>query len=189
MRRAIEGLEKLVLPSGSTSDNANSLNLNALHRVLLGLSSPSSPGKSTHSLFFDDTLNASQVKAIEFALNAAEVACIHGPPGTGKTRALVEIIRQLVYDPNKNLVSRDVEVALKPKRILVCGASNLAVDNLVERLSIPPNAPVSYSAEGVIEPAEQIDEKHRSKPLSPILLTRLGHPARVLSSLYNQTLE
>lgn len=186
MRRAIEGLEKLVLPSGSTSDNANPPNLNALHRVLLGLSPPSSPSKSIHTLFFDDTLNASQVKAITFALNAAEIACIHGPPGTGKTRALVEIIRQLVYDPNT--VSRD-EVASKPKRILVCGASNLAVDNLVERLSIPPNAPVSYSAEGVIDPAEQVDEKHRSKPLSPILLTRLGHPARVLSSLYNQTLE
>jgi len=31
--------------------------------------------------FFDDSLNDSQIAAVKFALEAVEVACIHGPPG------------------------------------------------------------------------------------------------------------
>jgi DNA polymerase alpha-associated DNA helicase A len=33
--------------------------------------------------YFDETLNDSQKKAVEFALAAREVAAIHGPPGVG----------------------------------------------------------------------------------------------------------
>jgi len=58
---------------------------------------------------------------------------------------LVEIILQLVA---------------RNKKILVCGASNLAVDNLLERL-VPHKIP----------------------------LIRLGHPARVLSELHDVTLD
>ena len=44
---------------------------------------------------------------------------IHGPPGTGKTRTLVEIIRQEVRTG---------------KKVLFSAASNTAVDNMAERL-------------------------------------------------------
>lgn len=182
MRRAIEDLEKLVL------GDARHSNLNTLHRVLLGFNPPSASMTAPYELFFDNALNKSQIKAIKFALNAPEVACIHGPPGTGKTRVLVEIIRQLVYKPSDD-PKRDHEAVSKPTSILVCGASNLAVDNLLERLSVPPSVPISYLPDGTINSSEQTNQKTHSKPLSPILLTRLGHPARVLSSLYNQTLE
>ena len=95
--------------------------------------------------FRDLSLNPSQQTAVRFALEAAEVACIHGPPGTGKTHTLVEIVRQLVA---------------QSKSVLICGASNLAVDNLLERLV-----------------------KH------DILVTRIGHPARVMESLHVATLD
>jgi superfamily I DNA and/or RNA helicase len=64
-------------------------------------------------------LNASQVEAVRFALSAEDVAIIHGPPGTGKTTAVVELIRQLLR---------------RGQRILVCAPSNLGVDNILERL-------------------------------------------------------
>lgn len=47
------------------------------------------------------------------------VFLLHGPPGTGKTTTVVEIILQEVKRGSK---------------ILACAASNIAVDNIVERL-------------------------------------------------------
>ncbi|TKX45598.1 DNA-binding protein [Halorubrum sp. SD690R] len=65
---------------------------------------------------FDDDLNQEQQLAVEYALLADELFCIHGPPGTGKTRTLVEIIRRAV-DAGED--------------VLVCTDSNQALDNLV----------------------------------------------------------
>lgn len=63
----------------------------------------------------DEALNEAQRQAVEYALGDAPIALIHGPPGTGKTRTLVEVIRQLV---------------LRGERVLVSAASNAAVDHL-----------------------------------------------------------
>lgn len=41
-------------------------------------------------------LDESQREAVQFALHQKEVAIIHGPPGTGKTTTVVEIIEQAV---------------------------------------------------------------------------------------------
>ncbi|KAF8916657.1 AAA domain-containing protein, partial [Mucidula mucida] len=83
-----------------------------------------------------------QKDAIKFCLEAPEVACIHGPPGTGKTHTLIEIIRQLTHSPAPDG---------KPRRLLVCGASNLSVDNILERLD-PIGHPARVMAhEGVLD--------------------------------------
>ena len=92
-----------------------------------------------------ESLNESQREAVRFALSASDVAVIHGPPGTGKTTTLVELVRQAVRRGDK---------------VLVCAPSNLAVDNLLERLLIHGEQAV-----------------------------RLGHPARVLPQLREHTLD
>lgn len=118
-----------------------------LMRVIFGLSSPGLPDmeKVKDLSFIDETLNESQKDAIRFALASPEVALIHGPPGTGKTHTLIELILQMLQ---QNL------------RILVCGPSNISVDNIVERLA-PHKLPI----------------------------VRLGHPARLLPSVLNHSLE
>lgn len=58
-------------------------------------------------------LNQSQQDAIQGALEAQEVAIVHGPPGTGKTTTLVEAI---------------VETLRRETQVLVCAPSNAAVD-------------------------------------------------------------
>ncbi|MBI3466662.1 MAG: AAA family ATPase, partial [Planctomycetes bacterium] len=66
------------------------------------------------------SLNTSQRQAVEFALTARDIALVHGPPGTGKTTAVVELIRQAVR---------------RGEKVLACAPSNLGVDNLLERLA------------------------------------------------------
>ena len=51
--------------------------------------------------FFNDKLNASQRQAIDFAINDSNITIIHGPPGTGKTYTLIELIQQLTSKEKK----------------------------------------------------------------------------------------
>lgn len=64
----------------------------------------------------DRRLNDEQAFAAACALYADDVCCIHGPPGTGKTRVLIEIVRRAVADG---------------ERVLVCADSNQGVDNIL----------------------------------------------------------
>jgi hypothetical protein len=73
---------------------------------------------------FDTDLNQEQQSAVEHALLADDLFCIHGPPGTGKSRTLVEIIRRAVQ---------------AGEEVLVCADSNQAVDNLVAGTSTVDN--------------------------------------------------
>ncbi|CAD2091178.1 DNA replication ATP-dependent helicase/nuclease DNA2, putative [Plasmodium vinckei lentum] len=64
-------------------------------------------------------LNWSQKKAVYHCLYSDNIFCIHGPPGTGKTTVLCEVIFQLIK--NKNC------------KILVTGPSNVSVDNILDK--------------------------------------------------------
>lgn len=70
-------------------------------------------------LLENEALNVSQTCAIETVLRDM-ITVIQGPPGTGKTWTIYKLISKL-------LLTRDLP-------ILVVAASNLAVDNIVERL-------------------------------------------------------
>lgn len=83
------------------------------------------------SLEFDDgtsvesgvrSLNQYQQRAVRRALGAADVFCIHGPPGTGKTRTAVNLIR---------------EAARRGEKVLATAPSTAAVDDLLVGASTP----------------------------------------------------
>ena len=93
---------------------------------------------------FDTGLNASQRGTISKALGSPDFFLIHGPFGTGKTRTLAELIRQEVGRGHK---------------VLATAESNVAVDNIVERLAN-----------------------------SGIRVVRIGHPSRVSKNLHETTL-
>jgi superfamily I DNA and/or RNA helicase len=117
-----------------------------LRKILLG-DAPAPPAFADEQPYtpLDPGLNESQQAAVRFALAAKDFAIIHGPPGTGKTTTVVELIRQAIRRGDK---------------VLACAPSNLAVDNLLERLAAAGERAV-----------------------------RLGHPARVLPALREHTLD
>lgn len=76
--------------------------------------------KEINLSFSNSGLNTSQQIAIQNCLSEASVQVIHGPPGTGKTTTLVELISQLTK---------------QHKRILVSAPSNAAIDHLGTQLA------------------------------------------------------
>ncbi|XWS66379.1 hypothetical protein CRYUN_Cryun05aG0194400 [Craigia yunnanensis] len=113
--------------------------------VLFGERPPTVSKKGITFTPFNSNLDHSQKDAILKALSSKDVFLLHGPPGTGKTTTVVEIILQEVKQGSK---------------ILACAASNIAVDNIVERLA-----------------------PYRVK------LVRLGHPARLLPQVLDSALD
>jgi superfamily I DNA and/or RNA helicase len=89
-----------------------------LRAVLLGQAEPGFDDIPPLEIL-DPGLNESQRRAVQHALSARDLAVVHGPPGTGKTTTVVELIRQAVRRGDK---------------VLVCAPSNLGVDNVLERL-------------------------------------------------------
>lgn len=135
-RRQVAALERARTAKGDR--------LAELRRILLGEAAPSFAAE-TEFTPLDPALNDSQCDAVRMALAARDLAIIHGPPGTGKTTTVVELIRQAVR---------------RGEKVLACAPSNLAVDNILERLVAAGEAAV-----------------------------RLGHPARVLPALREHTLD
>ncbi|SJX61201.1 related to HCS1-DNA helicase A [Sporisorium reilianum f. sp. reilianum] len=148
----------------TASSSAPSASATSLTRSLFGLSPPTWQHTELPLPPFNQNLNATQLAAIRYALSADHFSLIHGPPGTGKTTAIVELIMQIVAS---NIGAAE---AGHPVRILVCGASNLAVDNILERLVGAP----------------EHRDVFRKKSVG---VTRIGHPARVVAALHGSTLD
>ena len=100
-------------------------NNSPLRDVLLGLANPKTnsvvnKNNNNPTSYQNKALDDSQKRAVQFALQQSEIGVIHGPPGTGKTTTLVEIVHQSVRGGQK---------------VLVTAASHVAVDNIAERLA------------------------------------------------------
>lgn len=67
-----------------------------------------------------EQLNESQNEALRDVVGSFDLTVIHGPPGTGKTTTLVEVVQQLTQTEST---------------VLVSAPSNTAVDLLTERLA------------------------------------------------------
>ncbi|TWT35137.1 ATP-dependent RecD-like DNA helicase [Posidoniimonas corsicana] len=130
--------EKTRLRQAAAMARARSVNGSQarLRDALLGLHEPRF--HEERPVEFVSRLNESQQEAVRFALSARDVAIVHGPPGTGKTTTLTELIVQAVEDGAK---------------VLACAPSNTAVDNLLERI-----APHSPSVLRVGHPARVLEQ-------------------------------
>lgn len=122
--------------------------------------------------FFNPNLNTSQKEAINFAINESAITIIHGPPGTGKTYTLIELIKQLTFNNDE--------------KVLVCGPSNISVDTILERLSPIFN---EEEADTDKKKSRRAAKKSTSGGKNPEKLIRIGHPARLLGSNLQHSLD
>eukprot|EP00177_Eucheuma_denticulatum_P002227 GFKZ01003988.1.p1 GENE.GFKZ01003988.1~~GFKZ01003988.1.p1 ORF type:complete len:987 (+),score=164.44 GFKZ01003988.1:121-3081(+) len=93
------------------------------------------------------TLNSKQREAVMCALRSKDLAVVHGPPGTGKTHTIAAYILAEVERGN---------------RVLVVAPSNVAVDNVAERLA---------------------------RSAAKLKFVRAGHPARIIPTVSKYGLE
>ncbi|MBI3299103.1 MAG: AAA family ATPase [Elusimicrobia bacterium] len=133
MRQALERAQKLAAGGPAAR----------LRDCLVGLETPEA-GTAQDLEFFDTDLNEYQRAAVRRALAADPLSLVHGPPGTGKTTVLAEVVRQ---------------AAARGWRVLATAPSNVAVDNMLEKVLV-----------------------------AGLRVVRLGHPARTLESLRHATL-
>lgn len=111
--------KEMALALDRLSQPGDNRRLKELREILLGDQAPTfSQWEYTYQ---NDRLNASQQAAVQLALEAQDVALIHGPPGTGKTTTLVAAI---------------AEILRREHQVLVCAPSNTAVDLLAEKCSM-----------------------------------------------------
>ena len=107
-------------------------------------------------------LDYSQREAVVMALHSdSPIYLIHGPPGTGKTTTVAELIRCAVH--------------YKGWKVLVTAPSNVAVDNVLERVMSIEN--------GDIGTKRTVGTKKKIKAV------RLGHPARIQRGIQQYSLE
>jgi ATP-dependent RNA/DNA helicase IGHMBP2 len=97
----------------------NELEKNELYQVIIG-SKPAIAHDELENVKFEK-LNESQNAAANKIIKSNHLAIVHGPPGTGKTTTLVEVIQHFVK--------------VKNEKVLVVAPSNIAVDLLTEILS------------------------------------------------------
>ena len=93
---------------------------------------------------------------------------VFGPPGTGKTSTLTELILQAVH---------------RGMKLLVCAPSNIAVDTILARLADYQKsaAPAAKKRSG----GKSAPERHKCA----VNMVRVGHPARISSKIMKYALD
>jgi len=87
----------------------------------------------------------SQLEAVRLGCGEAPLALVKGPPGTGKTTVIVEIIRQL---------------AAQNRKVLLCSQTHQAVRNVLERLDGEKRIRMSRHRSGSDDSLSDLERKY-----------------------------
>jgi hypothetical protein len=99
-----------------------------------------------------------QRKFVEQALNTPDFAILEGPPGSGKTTVILELICKL---------------AKQGKRALLCGSTHVAIDNILERLKEKKPGAKSLLERSRILPVRIGDEKRINEDIREFQIDNL----------------
>ncbi|MGP1577166.1 MAG: AAA domain-containing protein [Treponema sp.] len=99
-----------------------------------------------------------QRKFVQQALATPDFAILEGPPGSGKTTVILELVCQLVA---------------RGQRILLCGSTHVAIDNVLERLHEPHGTAPSLLQQLTILPVRIGDENRINEDVKEFQIDRL----------------
>ena len=108
-----------------------------------------------------------QREFVKKALGTPDFAFLEGPPGSGKTTVLCELVQQLVS---------------RGKRVLFCASTHVAVDNLLERLVDEDTKPMAELIPLRIGRWDNVSEKAKSYQYDEFVQTTKKDIDRHLSS-------
>ncbi len=145
-------------------------NPHLLQILVDGVYQPYSPASLQPSL----NLNAAQVEAFRRSLTVPDLLLVLGPPGTGKTRTIAEIVGQHGMDH---------------RRVLVTAKTHKAVDNVLERLPAELTVVRIGHEDRVSENTRHLLIDAQARELQAILLRRTEAHAQALSNLVPHTEE
>lgn len=108
----------------------------------------------------DETRSGSreQRQFIHQAINTPDFAILEGPPGSGKTTVILELICQL---------------AKQGKRVLLCGSTHVAIDNVLERLKEKKKNGTNLLEQFHILPVRIGDEQRISEDIKEFQINNL----------------
>jgi len=116
-------------------------------------------------------LDYSQREAVVMALHSnSPINLIHGPPGTGKTTTVAELIRCAVHNMGW--------------KVLVTAPSNIAVDNVLERVMS-----IEHEKQDSTGKRRGGGSKKTNTSMKKVKAVRLGHPARIQHGIQKYSLE
>jgi hypothetical protein len=120
--RATKGQIKRQLHSLQVMRNPRSPRQEVLKRCLIHPADADvSPGEAAVAHWFSEHLDDNKKSVIKAALSASDMFKVEGPPGTGKTTFIAELILQFL-DRNPR------------KRVLLTSQTHIAVDNAIEKV-------------------------------------------------------
>ncbi|MBP2172219.1 IGHMBP2 family helicase [Methanococcus voltae] len=119
--------------------------------------------------YCDNNLNFYQKEAVIRALLANDLYMVHGPPGTGKTRTITELIIQETKRGNSVIATAD---------------SNTAVDNILENLSKAPKITKKSKPKLNLK----YEKSGQLGKLEKLKIVRIGHPSRISKELIDYSL-
>lgn len=131
-------------------------------RLLAALTRPESlPELPRAELSDGDEETRRQVEATALALSTPDIALIHGPPGTGKTTVICDVVQDLVR---------------RGQRVLLVAPTHVALDNVLERVGDRQGVTAIRlgSPDNVEEPAQRYLLPNRRGDLSRRLAVELA---------------
>jgi superfamily I DNA/RNA helicase len=116
-------------------------------------------------------LNSAQAQAFRCSLTVPDLLLVLGPPGTGKTKTITEIVRQH---------------GLEHRRVLVSAKTHKAVDNVLERLPTELTTVRIGHEDKVSESTRHLLIDAQARSLQATILRRTEPHAQALSDLVNR---